>query len=60
MRRLARLRALLLRDGEVPPGMPLPAMVLRVLQQRDKARASLRRLKGWGETDCSDLTCEDE
>lgn len=54
-------RELLLADGECAPGLPLRGMVERVLQQRDRARAALRRYRsGAPGPDCADLTCEDE
>jgi hypothetical protein len=54
-------RELLLADGECAPGLPLPGMVERVLQQRDRARAALRRYRGGAPgPDCADMTCEDE
>jgi hypothetical protein len=42
----ADARRLLLADGECSPNLPLPAMVRRVIEQRDRARWALLHLRG--------------
>ena len=62
---IADARRLLLLDGECSPMLPLPAMVLRLIEQRDRARQALKHLRGLAGTrvtvspeqcvDCADV-----